>query len=155
MKTEHLDFPSASRSAVPGQKSDSPSRPSPGSVAPLEGVPQSAIRPIAGEERRRSQRVLLRVRAQIHVALEGKASTFDVHTLNVNPHGALVVMNKFLASGTQLVLENRSTRERVACRVTRPPRESPEGFQIPLEFDSPAPQFWRITFPPADWRPEE
>jgi hypothetical protein len=136
-------------------QSVSPSRPGTGAVAALAGVPQSAIRPIAGEERRRSQRVLLRVRAQIHVALEGKAATFDVHTLNVNPHGALVVMDKFLASGTRLVLENRTTRERVACKVTRPPRESPEGFQIPLEFDSPAPQFWSITFPPTDWRPEE
>ncbi len=135
-----------------GQKSVSPSRPGLGSAAP---APQSAIRPIAVEERRRSQRVLLRVHAQIHVALEGKATTFDVHTLNVNSHGALVVMDKFLACGTRLVLENRATRERVACRVTRPPRESAEGFQIALEFDSPAPEFWRITFPPADWRPED
>jgi len=133
----------------------SPSRPSPGAAAPVVAVPHSTIRPFTGEERRRSQRVLLRVRAQIHVALEGKATTFDVHTLNVNPHGALVVMDKFLASGTRLVLENRTTRERVPCRVTRPPRESAEGFQIPLEFDSPSPQFWRITFPPTDWRPEE
>lgn len=140
---------------MPGQESVSPSKPSTGPVTPLAAVPRSDIRSVVGEERRRSQRVLLRVHAQIHVALEGKATTFDVHTLNVNSHGALVVVDKFLASGTRLVLENRTTRERVACKVTRPPRESPEGFQIPLEFDSPAPQFWRITFPPADWRPEE
>lgn len=99
--------------------------------------------------------MLLRVRAQIHVALEGKATTFDVHTLNVNPDGALVVMKKCLASGTRLVLENSNTRERVACKVARQPRESSEGFQIPLEFDSPSPRFWRITFPPTDWRPED
>lgn len=152
MKIDNLNFPPASRSATPDPESVSPSRSSTGARAPVAAVPQSAIRPIAG---RHSQRVLLRVRAQIHVALEGKATTFDVHTLNVNAHGALVVMDKFLASGTRLVLENRNTRERVPCRVTRPPRESPEGFQIPLEFDSPAPQFWRITFPPADWRPED
>lgn len=155
MKIENVNVLPAPRSATPGQKSVSPSRPGVGSAAPAAGVSQSAIRPLAGEERRHSQRVLLRVRAQIHVALEGKATTFDVHTLNVSPHGALVVLDKFLASGTRLVLENRTTRERVACRVTRPPRESPEGFQLPLEFDSPAPQFWRITFPPADWRPED
>jgi hypothetical protein len=116
---------------------------------------QPAAVAIPGEERRRSQRVLLRVRAQIHVALEGKATTFDVLTLNVNSHGALVVMKRFLASGTRLVLENSSTRERVACKVARQPRESSEGFQVPIEFDSPAPHFWRIAFPPADWRPEE
>ncbi|MGA9885733.1 MAG: hypothetical protein WBQ34_18605 [Candidatus Acidiferrales bacterium] len=99
--------------------------------------------------------MLLRVRAQIHVALEGKATTFDVLTLNVNPHGALVVMDKCLGSGTRLILENTTTRERVACKVARQPRESAEGFQVPLEFDSPAPRFWSIAFPPADWRPED
>lgn len=133
----------------------SPPRTGLSSSAPGARVQQSAIRPVVVEERRRSQRVLLRVNAQIHVALEGKATTFDVQTLNVNPHGALVVVDKFLASGTRLVLENRTTHERVACRVIRPPRESSEGFQMPLEFDSPAPEFWRITFPPADWRPED
>jgi hypothetical protein len=155
LKIENLNLPTASRSAMPAQKSVSPSRTSVASTTAVAAAQPSAMRPIAGEERRRSQRVLLRVRAQVHVALEGKATTFEVLTLNVNPHGALVVVDKFLASGTRLVLENRTTRERVACRVARPPRESPEGFQIPLEFDSPAPQFWRITFPPADWRPED
>jgi PilZ domain len=114
-----------------------------------------ANRAIPAEERRRSQRVLLRVRAQIHVAMEGKATTFDVLTLNVNPHGALVVMQKSLLPGTRLVLENHNTRERVACKVARRSRETSEGFQVPLEFDSPAPGFWRIAFPPADWRPDE
>ena len=152
---DYLNLAPASRSALPGQKSVSSSRPAAGSPGPLPGVTQSGFRPIGGEERRRTQRVLLRVRAQIHVALEGKPTTFDALTLNVNPHGAVVVIDKFLASGTRLVLENKNTRERVACRVARPPRESSEGFQIPLEFDSPAPQFWSITFPPTDWRPEE
>jgi hypothetical protein len=155
LKIDNLNFPTASRSAKPGQKTISPSRPGSGPSAPFVAAQQSSVRPLAREERRRSQRVLLRVRAQVHVALEGKATTFDALTLNVNPHGALVVVDKFLASGTRLVLENRTTHERVACKVTRSPHESPEGFQIPLEFDSPAPEFWRITFPPADWRPED
>jgi len=119
------------------------------------GATQPGMRPIVAEDRRRSQRVLLRVHAQVHVALEGKATTFDVHTLNVNPRGALVVVQKLLASGTRVVLENLSTREKVACRVVRPPLESAEGFQVPLEFDTPAPHFWRIAFPPTDWRPED
>jgi hypothetical protein len=87
--------------------------------------------------------------------MEGKATTFDALTLNVNPHGAVVVMQRSLVPGTRLVLENQSTRERVACKVARYSRETPEGFQVPLEFDSPSPSFWGITFPPADWRPDE
>lgn len=155
MKIEQLSVPPPSRAATPGQKGVSSVKPAPTEGSGLAAAQQPAARLSSGEERRRSQRVLLRVRAQIHVALEGKATTFDVLTLNVNPHGALVVMDKSLASGTRLVLENTTTRERVACKVVRHPRESAEGFQVPLEFDSSAPRFWRIAFPPADWRPED
>jgi hypothetical protein len=31
----------------------------------------------------------------------------------------------------------------------------PEGYHVPLEFDTPEPNFWGIAFPPADWRPPE
>jgi hypothetical protein len=110
---------------------------------------------VTNEERRRGQRVLLRVRANIHVALQGQATTFEVATLSVNPRGALVVMKQSLPAETRLVLEHKGTRERVACKVVRAPREMPEGFHVPLEFDSPAPGFWKIAFPPADWRPDD
>lgn len=110
---------------------------------------------ISTDEKRRTQRVLLRVRANIHVALEGKETTFEVNTVSVNPHGALLVMGQKLPSDTRLVLEHGGTKERIACKVIHSPRESPEGFHIPIEFDSPAPGFWRIAFPPADWRSED
>jgi hypothetical protein len=110
---------------------------------------------VAGEERRRSQRVLLRVRTDIHVSLQGKTSTFEVSTLSVNDHGALIVMPRSLALDTQLVLEHVLTKKKVACRVVRLPREMSEGFHTPLEFDSPDPTFWGIAFPPADWRPPD
>ena len=108
-----------------------------------------------GEERRRSQRVLLRVRAKVHVALNGVPTTFDVTTLNVNVHGALVSMSQGVPVDTRLVLEHCGTQERMACRVVRPSRETPEGFHIAIEFDSPAPDFWKIAFPPPNWRPED
>lgn len=148
-------MPAVSRYAKPGEISASQSRPMARPGPNGTGLPQSRVQPTPGDDRRRGQRVLLRIHAQIHVALDGKATTFDVSTLSVSPQGALVVLNKCLVSGTRLVLENISTREKVACKVTRQPRESSEGYQVPLEFDSPAPRFWRIAFPPADWRPEE
>jgi hypothetical protein len=112
-------------------------------------------RPVAVEERRRSQRVLLRTRAKIHVALAGKLTTIDAITLSVNPQGALVVMNQNLPVESRLVLEHGNTKERVACKVARAAREMPEGFHVPLEFDSPAPAFWGIAFPPMDWRADD
>jgi hypothetical protein len=109
----------------------------------------------SGEERRRSQRVLLRVRAQVHVALRGKAVSMEVFTLSVNAHGALVIMKESLPADTLLVLEHGGTKECVACKVVRPPRDTPEGFHTALEFDSPSPDFWKIAFPPSNWRSEE
>jgi hypothetical protein len=110
---------------------------------------------IVGQDRRRSQRVLLRVRASIHLALQGKLTTLDTFTLSVNDNGALIILKQSLPLETRLVLEHAGTKERVACKVSRASREIAEGFQIPIEFDSPAPNFWRIAFPPHDWRAED
>jgi hypothetical protein len=115
----------------------------------LAGEAQAA----AGEEKRRSQRVLLRVRASLHVALNGKPTTFETVTLSVNNHGAMIILKQGLPPDTRFVLEHSGTKERVACKVIRTSREMADGFQIPIEFDSPAPNFWRIAFPPNDWRP--
>ena len=130
----------------------------PQSTIPMQkpsAQPTSVKRSVADPARRRGQRVLLRVRASIHVALQGKVTTFDVATLSVNPLGAIVVMKDSLPTETRLVLEHGGTRQRVACKVARPPRQMPEGFHVPLEFDPPAPDFWKIDFPSADWRPDD
>jgi hypothetical protein len=89
------------------------------------------------------------------VALKGHPETINVATLSVNPHGAVVVMDRNLAADTRLVLEHSGTKQRVACKVVRPPRQMPEGFHVPLEFDSPAPDFWKIDFPSPDWRSDD
>jgi hypothetical protein len=115
----------------------------------------SAAKGPAGEERRRSQRVLLRVRAKVHVALQGKPATFEVTTLSVNSHGALIALAQNLPTDTRLVLEHDGTKERISCRVVRPPRETSEGFHTAIEFDSADADFWRIAFPPSDWRAED
>jgi len=98
---------------------------------------------------------MLRIRANIHVALHGKQSSLEVTTLSVNDHGAVVIVGQNLPQDTRLVLEHGQTKEKVACKVARPAREISEGFQTPIEFDTPAPDFWKIAFPPSDWRPDE
>lgn len=125
-------------------------------AAPPKPVSQSATgqHTIAEKDRRRTQRVLLRVRASIHVAVQGHLATIDAATLSVNPHGAVVVMDQSLPADTKVVLEHSATKERVACKVARSPRQAAEGYHVPLEFDSPAPGFWKIDFPPSDWRPD-
>ena len=89
------------------------------------------------------------------MAVKGKDKTLDASTVSVHPQGALMVLKESLPAETRFILEHRGTRERVACRVTRAGKEMPEGFHVPVEFDAPAPGFWKIDFPPADWRPDD
>jgi hypothetical protein len=151
--TQYAKPPAAAAKPFAAAKSVMPSARPPALVAKAgaRGVRES----VAGEERRRSQRVLLRVRASIHVALQGKPISLETITLSVNDHGALICLKQTIPVDARLVLEHSATRETVACRVVRAAREMPEGYHIPLEFDTPAPNFWRIAFPPADWRPPD
>lgn len=110
---------------------------------------------VLGEERRRSQRVLLRVRATLHFDVQGKPTSVAVTTLSVNNHGALLVSPRNIPASSQMVLEHGFTRQKVGCKVSRTPREMPEGFHVPVEFDPPAPGFWQIDFPPPDWKPSD
>lgn len=114
-----------------------------------------ARRYVTYEERRRTQRVLLRVHGNLYVSLHGKSLMLDVTTLSVSPHGALVVMQQPLPMETRVILEHSGTREKIGCKVVRPPQKNSDGYHVPLEFDSPAPDFWKIDFPPADWRPDD
>lgn len=107
------------------------------------------------EERRRDQRVLLRIRALVHVAIQGPATTLEADTLSVNPKGAVVVIKRNLPPETRLVIEHRGTKERAACKVVRPAKEMPEGFHTAVEFDPPVTNFWKVAFPPANRSDED
>lgn len=120
-----------------------------------EASSDRAIATLAGEERRRSHRVIIRVPIQMEIALGGKDVVVNAITVAVNIHGAMVVCPRMLEAGTELVIRNDRTREKATARVTRAPRESAEGFLIPLEFTTPSPKFWQITFPPANWKPSD
>jgi hypothetical protein len=146
--------PQVKTAAPPAKPGAAVAKPNPSAIAHAPGA-AGARQAVAGEERRRSQRVLLRVRVNIHVALGSRDSTFEVTTLSVNDHGALIAMPRSLALDTQLVLEHTVTKKQVACKVVRVPREMPEGFHTPLEFAATEPGFWGIAFPPADWRPPD
>jgi hypothetical protein len=110
---------------------------------------------LVGEERRRSQRVMVRVPVTLLVKGGSQTLRISAHTVEVNTHGAMVLSSRSFEAETQMELENGRTNETVRCRVTRAPRESSEGFLIPLEFIAPSSNFWQITFPPANWKAPE
>jgi len=110
---------------------------------------------IAGEERRRSQRVMIRVPVTLLVKEGSQTLRVSGHTVEVNIHGALVMSPRQVDADTRLEIENGRTEATIGCRVTRAPRESSEGYLIPLEFTTPSSNFWQITFPPTNWKAPE
>ncbi|MGH9709715.1 MAG: hypothetical protein ACRD4H_10875 [Candidatus Acidiferrales bacterium] len=104
------------------------------------------------DERRRSQRVVLRVAVKLHVKIPGRPETIQAHSANVNDNGALLICPENLPENARFILEHNYSRRRIGCRVTRTPQAINGGFLVPVEFDSAAPGFWHISFPPTDWK---
>ncbi|MGB6875298.1 MAG: PilZ domain-containing protein [Candidatus Acidiferrales bacterium] len=107
------------------------------------------------EERRRSQRVTLRVGVTLHVSIEGKPKVVPAFTADVNDHGALLISPENFLLNERFVLEHNHSRQRMGCRVTRMSQVRQGGFQVAVEFDQKAPGFWHIAFPPTDWKANE
>ena len=117
-------------------------------VAPAHHVKRSAAvaRPQTAEERRRAQRVLVRIRVVVQVV--GKANTVEGHTHTVSASGAMIVLPEGIPMGTKLSVENPKTSKKVEAHVVRPPQLNADGSLVPVEFTTPSPQFWNIFFPP-------
>jgi hypothetical protein len=115
-------------------------------------VPATSTRPAltrvpTAEERRRAQRVLLRMPVLLHVANRPKPLEAQTHTVSQN--GAMLVVTEGLPEGTKFSLENPRIEKRVDARIVRAAQAGPGGLLMPVEFTSPAPTFWGIFFPPA------
>lgn len=110
---------------------------------------------LLGESRRRSQRVMIRMAVTLRTTMDGQDVDLPAFTVSVNDHGAMLMCNRAFPTGSKLEMRNNHTHESQACRVTRTPVESQQSFLIPVEFSAPNPAFWRISFPPDDWKPTE
>ena len=110
-------------------------------------VKPGLTRPLTSEERRRAQRVLLRVPVRLKIA--GKTQTIEGATHTVSATGALVVLTEAIPQGTKITIENITTQKTVEAQIPRPPQFSSEGSLVPIEFTSPAPNFWKVFFPPV------
>ena len=110
---------------------------------------------VPGEERRRSQRVIIRVPVALLVKEKGESVKVSAHTVAVNIHGAMVISPRSLDPDTLLDVLNERTGEKISSRVSRTPRESAEGFLIPVEFIKASTNFWQISFPPTNWKSPE
>jgi hypothetical protein len=132
------------KSNVPVAKANTSS--APGSTPAQVKRSANIVRPQTNEERRRAQRVLLRMPILIHLA--GKANPLHGFTHTVSASGAMIILPEGLSHGTKLTIENPKSQKKVDAHVVRPPQMNPEGSLIPVEFTAPSPQFWNIVFPP-------
>lgn len=114
---------------------------------------QPATQETPASNRRRSQRVVIRIPVKLHFTLESRSEVLEAKTVVVNDHGALLICARVFPTGTRLEVENLRNGRRHPCRVLRVPRITDMGFEVPVEFDSPAPGFWGISFPPPNWEP--
>src|SRR6267378_2360970 len=111
----------------------------------------ASMNPVA---RRRSQRVLMQVSVRIRGEdAQGKSIEEETETLAINAHGALVLLKARLTSGSKVLLQHKRTEEEQECHVVFLGPVRSGKAEIGLEFSSPRPGFWRVAFPPEDWKP--
>ena len=90
------------------------------------------------------------VRAQEH---DANVLSEKSQTLVVNAHGALLKLMMNVQPGQTLVLKNRDSGEEQECRVVHVDRRQEDTSEVGILFAHPAPRFWGVDFPPADWKP--
>jgi hypothetical protein len=102
--------------------------------------------------RRRSHRVLMQVPIRIcGNDAQGKKFEEETATLAINAHGALVLMQARVTSGSKVQLQHNLTKEEQECHVVfLGPVRAGKG-EVGLEFSDARPSFWRVAFPPEDW----
>ncbi len=110
---------------------------------------------LPGEERRRSQRVMIRTPVMLRISVASQPLVLKAETVAVNAYGAMLLCTRTFPAEMKMEIYNERTRQRRPCRVTRTPRETPEGYLVPVEFDTAAPDFWHISFPPIDAAPKK
>ncbi|HEY2822981.1 MAG TPA: hypothetical protein VGJ06_18180 [Candidatus Acidoferrum sp.] len=115
---------------------------------------------IAVSNRRRSQRVFLKVRVVARFRLLEREWIVDADTIIVNAHGGTIRLSVApMAAGDTFNLTNPTTDQVESCRVIRieamqsrsSDAPSGHGFEVAFAFDRPSPHFWGVAFPPADW----
>jgi hypothetical protein len=114
----------------------------------------SSANPSPLGNQRRSQRVMLGVRILVSGQREsGAAFAEDTVTVIVNAHGAMIQLRESVRRAQMLNVRNAATGEELVCKVVDVSAGSIGVPEVGVEFTEPNPQFWRVSFPPADWNP--
>src|SRR5579863_2520793 len=117
-----------------------------------KSLPDTNTNPIDERNRRRSERVVLRVPVHLSAVMPGgKRISIEAHTLVVNAHGGLLDVGMEMVKGQQIRLNNSKTEIVATGKVLRVEGPQDGRFSVAFEFECPAPHFWPVSFPPRDW----
>jgi hypothetical protein len=97
----------------------------------------------------------MQISVHLHgVDTQGKNFEEQADTLAINAHGALVLLQARVTSGSLMILRNNATNEEQECSVVFLGPVRGNKAEVGLEFSARRPQFWRVAFPPEDWSPK-
>jgi hypothetical protein len=101
---------------------------------------------------RRSERIILDVPVIIRgVAADNRIFQEETFTLIVNAHGALLMLGKKVALGQRVIVMNPKNWDECEGKVAYVGAPYAGLARVGIEFTRPAPKFWSLTSPPADW----
>jgi hypothetical protein len=104
------------------------------------------------ERMRRSQRLALSIPVVAYRYHKlGLPFSEGTRTLVVNAHGALISLTAQVEVDQRLVLKHALSSEEQECRIVFTEVKLTGPTEVGIEFHQPAPNFWGIAFPPADW----
>ena len=107
---------------------------------------------MANAAMRRSERVLLDVPVfLLGVSADHQSFREETFTVTVSAHGALVMLQTKVALGQKVTLANPENWDERAARVAHVGGDHAGLAQVGIEFEQPAPQFWPVSPPPANW----
>jgi hypothetical protein len=113
---------------------------------------ENRLGPEATREQRRSERIRLSVPVlMVTETLEHEPVQEVTQTVTVNAHGGLFKLKMGVLAGQPMTLVNLQTNHEQRCRVVRVEQLPAAEFGVAFEFASPAPEFWSVTVPPANW----
>ena len=104
--------------------------------------------------RRRSQRVLLRIKVRVSGQNRvGEPFEEETSTLSASPHGASVLLARPVSKGQRVNLLNPNTNVEVECVIVHIGEHVGDYAEVGLAFLAPNAKFWQAAFPPDDWTP--
>jgi hypothetical protein len=107
--------------------------------------------PVTGT--RRSERILLDVPVVVcGNSPDQREFREETFTVTVSAHGALLMLENKVAIGQKIVVMNPKNWDEREGRVAYIGPDRAGLAQVAVEFRHPAPEFWSVESPPANWR---